>query len=72
MIAYFPHLTHLDDRPVTEDQRKEASRLYHKPLLERLRIKTHNTIPAYLRHFSDSMSDLLVPTSNNREKNLIV
>ncbi|XP_063931743.1 leucine-rich melanocyte differentiation-associated protein-like isoform X1 [Zophobas morio] len=75
IVSLFPKLVHLDDRPVTPDQRKEAERLYRKPLVERLVMKTHANLPEYLRHISDVVSDILTPTPSfvpPPEKNVIV
>lgn len=36
VICCFPNLEHLDDRPVTIDEKVEAQRLYGKPLIEKL------------------------------------
>ncbi|RZC39769.1 leucine-rich repeat-containing protein ODA7 [Asbolus verrucosus] len=75
IISLFPNLIHLDDRPVTSDQRKEAERLYRKPLVERLVMKTQATLPVYLRQLSDAVSDILTPTPSfapTPEKNVIV
>uniref|UniRef100_A0A1B6FF38 U2A'/phosphoprotein 32 family A C-terminal domain-containing protein n=1 Tax=Cuerna arida TaxID=1464854 RepID=A0A1B6FF38_9HEMI len=36
VVSWFPALEHLDDQPVTVDERMEAHRLYKRPLLERL------------------------------------
>lgn len=36
VLSWFPHLIHLDDRLVTEEQRLEARRLYKRPILENI------------------------------------
>jgi hypothetical protein len=74
MISLFPKLIHLDDRPVTIDQRKEAERLYRKPLVERIVMKTQATLPEYFRQISDAVSDILTPAPSfaEPEKNVIV
>ncbi|XP_011314897.1 leucine-rich repeat-containing protein C10orf11-like [Fopius arisanus] len=40
VISWFPRLEHLDDRTVTPEQRREAKRLFKRPLFENL---TENT-----------------------------
>lgn len=64
----------MDDRPVTSDQRTEAERLYRKPFVERLVMKTQTSFPEYLRQISDVVSDILTPAPSfvAPEKNVIV
>ncbi|XP_063992688.1 leucine-rich melanocyte differentiation-associated protein-like isoform X2 [Diachasmimorpha longicaudata] len=40
VISWFPRLEHLDDRAVTPEQRREAKRLFKRPLLENIRNNT--------------------------------
>lgn len=74
MIALFPNLIHLDDRAVTDDQRKEALRLYKRPLLERIISKTALNMPDYLRSASEKVSGMITPVPNYAapHKNIIV
>lgn len=34
MLSWFPHLVHLDDRTVNDEQLLEAKRLFKRPLFE--------------------------------------
>ncbi|XP_063226531.1 leucine-rich melanocyte differentiation-associated protein-like [Bacillus rossius redtenbacheri] len=57
VISWFDDLIHLDDRAVDEDQRKEACRLFRRPLLTRLRVEA--SLPSHLRKIKASFSSLL-------------
>lgn len=74
MISLFPTLDHLDDRKVTDEQRKEAQRLYRRPLLERLNVKT--PLPTYIRTVSEKLTNLFQPNVpfavEPTDKNIIV
>ncbi|CAH1119268.1 unnamed protein product, partial [Phaedon cochleariae] len=59
MISLFPHLIHLDDKVVTANERKEAIRLYNKPLLDRVVTKTQENLPDYLRIASQKVAMML-------------
>lgn len=75
MISLFPTLVHLDDKPVTEDQRTEAYRLYKRPLLERIASKTASNFPTYIRSMTDKVSEILTPMppfATILQKNVIV
>lgn len=73
IISLFPNLRHLDDRTVTEDQVKEAIRLYKRPLIERVSTKTATSLPDYIRFVSEKVSGLLAAnTSEAKGKNFIV
>lgn len=72
IIATFAKLEHLDDRPVSDDQREEAERLYRRPLLERL-VSKQNLFPGWFRNVSGKMGYLLKPQLTTIEtKNTIV
>lgn len=58
---------------MTEDQVKEATRLYKRPLLERVAItKNTTTLPDYIRFVSEKVSGLFTQGIQNKERNLIV
>ncbi|XP_017769041.1 PREDICTED: leucine-rich repeat-containing protein C10orf11 homolog [Nicrophorus vespilloides] len=46
MISMFPNLLHLDDKPVTAEQRKESKKLYKKSFLEKLKFLDNFTLSA--------------------------
>ncbi|KAJ8937467.1 hypothetical protein NQ314_011856 [Rhamnusium bicolor] len=62
IISLFPSLIHLDDKVVTLNQVKEAQKIYHKPLVERIMSKTQKNLPSYLRVVSEKVSEILSPT----------
>lgn len=75
VISLFPNLLHLDDKAVTEDQVKEAVRLYKRPLIERITARSTPSLPDYIRSVSDKMSSLFTPLpgfTETRQKNFIV
>lgn len=75
MISLFPNLVHLDDRYITDDQRREAERMYRRPLLERIVSKTPPKLPGYIRTVSEKVSGIFTPTPNfvhKAERNCII
>lgn len=75
VISLFPNLRHLDDRIVTDDQVKEALRLYKRPLIERIanNTRTGNTLPDYIRCVTEKFTCFLTPLTNeSKQRNFIV
>uniref|UniRef100_A0A6P7G281 Leucine-rich melanocyte differentiation-associated protein-like isoform X1 n=2 Tax=Diabrotica virgifera virgifera TaxID=50390 RepID=A0A6P7G281_DIAVI len=80
LLSLFPKLVHLDDKPVTEDERKKSRKLYQKDVLELIATKAQQTMPDYMRRMSQRMSQQMavmlscVGTSNSETetKNFIV
>lgn len=75
MISLFPNLIHLDDRYVTDDQRREADRMYKRPLLERIVSKAPPNLPNYLRSVSEKVTGIFTAAPNftpKAEKNCII
>ncbi|XP_072386347.1 leucine-rich melanocyte differentiation-associated protein-like isoform X2 [Diabrotica undecimpunctata] len=78
ILSLFEKLVHLDDKPVTEDERKKSHKLYHKDILEIIATKAQQTMPDYMRRVSQRMSQQMsvmlscVGTSNSETKNFIV
>jgi hypothetical protein len=56
VISWLPNLEHLDDRPVTEDQREEANRLYSRPFYQTL---MNLPFPQYLQHVQQKLKFLV-------------
>ncbi|GJQ86288.1 hypothetical protein Trydic_g8984 [Trypoxylus dichotomus] len=74
IISLFPNLLHLDDRTITDDQREEAERLYKRPIVQKVAIKTQN-FPLCFRTIKNKMTNMFSPVPNfavNRQRNIIV
>ncbi|CAG7731919.1 unnamed protein product [Allacma fusca] len=56
VISWLPNLQYLDDRPVTEDQREEAQRLYSRPFYQTL---MNLPFPQYLHHVQQKFKGLV-------------
>lgn len=65
VLSWFPHLVHLDDRLVTEEQRLEARRLYKRPIFENV-----FTLPERMKdiHYRMAFSKLLALDGQKKPK----
>ncbi|EFN86677.1 leucine-rich melanocyte differentiation-associated protein isoform X2 [Harpegnathos saltator] len=69
VISWFPMLVHLDDSKVTADQRREARKLFKRPLFEDL--LQHTIVPECVKHLHNRITNTLWGF-DKRRKNLIV
>jgi len=72
VLSWFPHLVHLDDRTVTEQQLLQAKKLFRRSLLEDFvavpecikdlhnKIIVHSKSPAFERQKISSETNLIV------------
>ena len=56
VISWMTNLDHLDDRPVTDDQKEEAQRLYSRPFYQTL---MNLPFPQYLQHVQQKLKCLV-------------
>lgn len=55
MVSIFPNLVHLDDRPVTQEQREKAKTLYRRhSIFKRLESRTLLSLPDTIREKATS------------------
>ncbi|EZA50657.1 uncharacterized protein LOC105283626 isoform X2 [Ooceraea biroi] len=71
VLSWFPTLVHLDDRKVTEDQRREAVRLFKRPLYRSI------TLPEYISDLRKKLFPLKPTLASqlvwpSKESNLII
>lgn len=67
VISWFPRLVHLDDRIVTAEQRREAKRLFKRPLLEH--IAETAPLPGCIKQLHNKLLNVfLKPTLSEKAK----
>lgn len=71
MLSWFPHLAHLDDRIVTEEQLLQAKKLFRRSLLEDF------AVPECLKDLHNKIATYSKPSASDEQRvlsgtNLIV
>ncbi|KAK9884664.1 hypothetical protein WA026_007506 [Henosepilachna vigintioctopunctata] len=65
LISLFPRLIHLDEKKITIEERKEAERLYQRPLIDKLLPNANN----FLRKTTEKLSDIFSSTPSEFKRN---
>ncbi|KAG8230293.1 hypothetical protein J437_LFUL010196 [Ladona fulva] len=76
VISWFPHLIHLDDCVVTNEQREEAKRLYHRSFFDKFPLSSMsftsensaNGIPSYIRAIHSKLVDTFIQWDRRHTK----
>ncbi|KAF7273352.1 hypothetical protein GWI33_013939 [Rhynchophorus ferrugineus] len=66
VISVLPKLVHLDDKQITDDERKESRKMYPRPVLQNMVKSTRRQLPRYFRNWTNRMGNLFSGASSNR------
>ncbi|KAL1509806.1 hypothetical protein ABEB36_004487 [Hypothenemus hampei] len=64
VISVVPTLIHLDDMKITDDERKEAKKMFPTQFIRRLYKSTRVRFPAYMRRIEGSFNHYFAPKSS--------
>ncbi|XP_044742400.1 leucine-rich melanocyte differentiation-associated protein-like isoform X2 [Chrysoperla carnea] len=73
IISLFPKLIHLDDRPITTDQRNEAERIYkHGTIRKKIETRALSALPTMLREHASILLQSYKPIYERNIRNSII